>query len=231
MRSEQHVQPLDRRSQRHSHLLLLWPALHSLCAQPRFELGPAELAEHLPALLSLTPLDGIYDVRDPVPSRFLPPTSTPAHASAEPRSGGPPPASDLEVAQRLLLQHLLATPQGAPTSASNGLDQAGGAGGTPPGGGRGSARAMLASQLLQELLASAERDSGAVATAGVRSALLLECRQLQLGGRQAPTGKAVAVSGKTLQGRRHGVAHVWTRISPVRACPPAVFDDRPCRLV
>ncbi|MEW5303660.1 MAG: hypothetical protein WDW36_006331 [Sanguina aurantia] len=118
-----------------------------------------------------------------------------AHASAEPRSGGPPPASDLEVAQRLLLQHLLATPQGAPTSASNGLDQAGGAGGTPPGGGRGSARAMLASQLLQELLASAERDSGAVATAGVRSALLLECRQLQLGGRQAPTGKAVAVSG------------------------------------
>lgn len=88
MRSEQHVQPLDRRSQRHSHLLLLWPALHSLCAQPRFELGPAELAEHLPALLSLTPLDGIYDVRDPVPSRFLPPTSTPAHASAEPRSGG-----------------------------------------------------------------------------------------------------------------------------------------------
>lgn len=107
------------------------------------------------------------------------------------------------------------------------MDHIGGTSSTTPGGGHSCARAMLASQLLQELLASAERDSGAVATARVRNALLLECRQLQLDGRPT-SGKAVAVAGVFSRGNVMGFVNlhlcVW-------ACPPLVLTDRLCVLV
>lgn len=135
------------------------------------------------------------------------PSPAPPSAHLQASGCGDSPPSDFEIAQRLQL-HYLACSQGSSSLRSTGLDL--GTLGATAGGCHVSARSMLASQLLQELLTAVDRSTQKPATAGERNSLLLECRKLLMDDR-ASSGLAGTSAGvlhlcfdlTTICGRNH----------------------------